>query len=91
LARRGRAGKQLDQARGKQSAFRRNEVRLLLVTKIIGDENLVPVVAGENEVGSFALEVGREEEVRVRNRDRRGSSAKIDATLSRASNDSDGA
>jgi hypothetical protein len=45
---------------------------LLLVPEIIGDENLVSVVAGENEVGSFALEVGREQQVRVRNRDGRG-------------------
>src|SRR5262245_26461614 len=72
LTRRGRARKQLDHARGKQSAFRRNEVRLLLVPEIIGDENLVAVVAGQDEVGSFALEVGREQKMRVRNRDGRG-------------------
>jgi hypothetical protein len=45
---------------------------LLLVPEIIGDDNLVPVVAGENEVGSFALEVGGEQQVRVRNGDGSG-------------------
>src|SRR5262249_42573144 len=72
LAGRGRAGEKLDQARGKQSAFRRNEVRLLLVPEIIGDEKLVAVVAGQNEVGSFALEIGREQKMRVGNGDGRG-------------------
>jgi hypothetical protein len=37
LTRHGRAGKQPDQARGKQRVFRRHEVRLLLVPEIIGD------------------------------------------------------
>src|SRR5262249_40687369 len=72
LTGRGRAGEKLDQARGQQRAFRRNEVQLLLVPEIIGDENLVAVVAGQNEVGSFALELGREQQVRVGNSDGRG-------------------
>jgi hypothetical protein len=33
------------------------------VPEIIGDENHVPVVASENEVRSFALEVSREQQV----------------------------
>jgi hypothetical protein len=45
---------------------------LLLVAEIIGDENLVAVVAGQNEVGSFALEVGREQQMRVGNGDGSG-------------------
>src|SRR5262249_1333667 len=72
LTGRGRAREKLDQARGEQSAFRRNEVRLLLVTEIIGDENLVAVVAGQNEVRSFALELGGEQQMRVGNGDGRG-------------------
>ena len=90
LAGRGRAGEKLDQARGEQSAFRRNEVRLLLVAEIIGDENLVAVVAGQNDVRSFALEVGREQQVRVGNSNDSGSACTETATLSPTSSDSPG-
>jgi hypothetical protein len=62
-----RRGRELDQTRGEQSAFRRNEARLLLVPELIGDENLVAVVAGQNEVRSFAVELSREQQVRVGN------------------------
>src|SRR5258708_3797132 len=60
-----RTGKKFDQARGKQGAFRRNEVWLLFVPEIIGDEDLVAGLPGQNEVRSFTLEIGREQQVRV--------------------------
>jgi len=66
LSRRGRAGQKLDDIGGKNRPLRRNEIRLLLLPEIIRNEDLAAVLAGQNEIGSFALEIGGAEEVRVR-------------------------
>src|SRR5947208_16036682 len=65
LARRTRACKNLDQARGQERALRRSKVGLLLVPEIVGDEDLAAVLSGQDEVGPFAVEIGGEQEVRV--------------------------
>jgi hypothetical protein len=56
LSGRSRAGQQLDQIGRKNRPFRRNEIGLLLLPEIIRNEDLAAVLAGQNQVGSFALE-----------------------------------
>jgi hypothetical protein len=65
LSGRGRAGQQLDEIGGKNRPFRRNEIGLLLLPEIIRNEDLAAVLPGQNQVGSFALEIGGAEEMGV--------------------------
>lgn len=44
---------------------------MLLLPEVIRNDHLAAVLAGQNEVGAFALEIGGEEEVSIRDGDGR--------------------
>src|SRR5207244_2350486 len=72
LPRRGRPGEEIDDVGGKTGAVRRYQSGMLLVGKIVRDEVMAAVGAGDDEIGTRAFVVAAKQQFRVGHHDRVG-------------------
>ena len=64
-----RTGEQIDQVAGDSCTVRRHQVRVVLGGKIAGDDVMVAVVAGQDEVRTLAFEMAGKQQFRIGNAD----------------------
>ena len=71
LIRRLRADQSLDDVAGDRAAFRRHQRRQMFMLEVAWNDDPMAVLAGQDQVRSGALEIGVEQEMRVRDRNGR--------------------
>ena len=69
LSGRRRAGEKLDKVAGDSCAIRRYEVGTMLGGKIVGDNVMVAVMAGQDEIRTLAFKMPREQQFGIGNTD----------------------